>query len=254
MTDFVVHLPPNFRYLNQFAPSSWAPNPSKYRCGTAVSAMVAEIAYPGKWIPEELEHDLYVKWAGPDVPTDENGVTKEQILAWLSQANIGHIDMSNLVAEFQNGNRDPLHNELMAQNRQHVPQILTVNDESQLYDIAGHKLHAWADQGLHHVILRVGFSDDQGYGLYYEPAAPGFPQPVKIPWERIIACGLITAIAIMPAGVPQPPVDFRFTQGVWPPPKPVISIDDAMARIESVEQAMQASLAALSLAKRDLGH
>ena len=103
MTDFVVHLPPNFRYLNQFAPSSWAPNPSKYRCGTAVSAMVAEIAYPGKWIPEELEHDLYVKWAGPDVPTDENGVTKEQILAWLSQANIGHIDMSNLVAEFQNG-------------------------------------------------------------------------------------------------------------------------------------------------------
>ena len=234
MTDHIIPLPSSFRYLNQFAPSQWAPSPSKFRCVSATASMCAEIAYAGRWIPEELEHDLYVKWAGPDVATDTIGVAKQPVLDWFKSVGIGFVDMADLL-----GDHAALKAEIQAQNEQGVPQIITVADESKLYDaVTGVKLHNWADTGLSHCFLRVGFSDDLGYGLYYEPAAPGFPQPVPISWDNsIMPAGVITAIAVMPGGVPTPPAGFRYTSGKWPVPKPVF---DPMAMHSTIEAAIAA--------------
>ena len=242
MTDHIIPLPSTFRYLNQFAPSQWAPSPSKYRCVSATAAMCAEIAYPGRWIPEELEHDLYVKWVGPDVATDTQGVAKQPVLDWFKSVNIGYIDLAGLLSD-----DTALKAEIQAQNEQGVAQLITVADESKLYDaVTGVKLHNWADTGLSHCFLRVGFSDNQGYGLYYEPAAPGFTQPVPISWDNsIMPAGVITCVAIMPAGVPVPPAGFRYTSGKWPAPKP--TFDAAKA-----ESTLAAAIAALQNLSNDL--
>lgn len=247
MPDHLIHLPPNFRYLNQFAPSQWAPNPSKYRCVSASAAMLAEIAYPGRWIPEELEHDLYVKLAGPDVASDTNGIDKGPILDWFHSVNIGFVDMAALVE----GDMEALRLEITAQNVQNVPQMLCVRDESQLrHALTGAKLHAWADQGLHHCFIRVGFSDDRGYGLYYEPAAPGFAQPVPISWhDSIVPAGIITAVALMPAGVPTPPANFSFQHGAWPVPKPVLDTAKALSTIAAMQQALTSNQDAMEAMK-----
>lgn len=249
MTDHLIPLPHTFRYLNQFAPSSWAPNPSKYRCVTASVSMLAEIAYPGRWIPEELEHDLYVKWAGPDVASDTQGVAKQPVLDWLHSVGIGFIDMADLL-----GDHAALKAEIQAQNEQGVPQLITVADESFLKDaVTGVKLHNWADQGLSHAFIRVGFSDNAGYGLYFEPAAPGFAQPVPISWDNSITlAGVITALAIMPAGVPTPPQGFRYTTGTWPAPKPVFDQAKAELTLSAALTAAQATEAALANVLHDL--
>ena len=234
MTDHIIPLPHSFVYVNQFAPSQWAPHPSNYRCVTATMAMCGEIAYAGKWNPAQLEDQLYTRFAGPDVSTDTQGLTKAQVLQWFHEVGIGFVDMADLL-----GDHAALKAEIQAQNEQGVPQIITVADESKLYDaVTGVKLHNWADTGLSHCFLRVGFSDDQGYGLYYEPAAPGFTQPVPISWDNsIMPAGVITAIAVMPGGVPTPPAGFRYTQGKWPVPKPVF---DPMAMHSTIEAAIAA--------------
>ena len=249
MADHIIPLPPSFRYLNQFAPSSWAPNPSKYRCVTASVAMLAEIAYPGRWIPEELEHDLYVKWAGPDVSSDTQGVAKQPVLDWFKSVNIGFIDLADLL-----GNHGELKAEIQAMNEQGVPQLITVDDESKLYDAkTGAKLHNWADQGMSHAFVRAGFRDDEGYGLYFEPAAPGFAQPVPISWDNsIMPAGVITCIAVMPAGVPTPPAGFRYTTGTWPKPKPVFDAAKAESTLAAALQALDAAHVALTNVTNDL--
>lgn len=247
MTDHIIPLPSTFQYVNQFAPSQWAPHPSNYRCVTATMAMCAEIAYAGRWNPPQLEDQLYTRFAGPDVPTDQQGLTKAQVLTWFHEVGIGFIDLADMLSD-----DTALKAEIQAQNEQGVAQLITVADESKLYDaVSGVKLHNWADTGLSHCFLRVGFSDDQGYGLYYEPAAPGFTQPVPISWDNsIMPAGVITAVAIMPAGVPVPPAGFRYTSGKWPEPKPMFDATKA----ESTLAASMAALDAIGGALANLAH
>jgi hypothetical protein len=225
--------------------------------------MAAEIAYPGKWIPEELIAELCLRWTGsPDRRANPRGTTREEIVAWLQSVNIGHIDMVDLVAV---AGQSELHAEIMAQNKntpQGVPQIISVSDESQLYEavpdangtyVRGPKLHNWPDKGMGHVMLRVGYSDDHAYGFYMEPAAPGFAQPVKILLSDLNAANVITAIAIMPHGMPQPPAGFRFSQhGPWPAPKPVFDVAKAQSTVGGMMQAADALKAAISTLANDL--
>ncbi len=256
MTEHLVNLPSTFKYLNQFAASQWAPHPSLYRCVTATEAMAGEIAYPGRWIPEQLEDALYTRFAGPDVPSDQQGLTKEQVLTWLHEVNIGHIDLADLLHD-----TETLRHELGAQNKQNVPQIITVGDESQLHEavqdasgnwVRGAKLHNWVDTGLSHCFLRVGYSPDSPYGLYAEPAAPGFCtdattgrfRSVRILWSDLMAAGVITAISIMPHNVPTPPSGFRYYGGdsqpdhLWPEPKPTINTDGATSTLHAMLAAL----------------
>lgn len=229
--DILAHIPTGFSYVYQFENGK-----SQYRCVAAVLAMIGEFSAPGKWQNlSELMHEIYDHYAGPDLPSNHDGMTKEQCFDWLHGNNVPYMDLSPLV-----GDVNALHDELTAENRQGVAQLLTVSDESWLrYAKNGEKLHNWVDTGLHHCIFRVGFSDDQGYGLYMEPAAGlAFPHPVPILWDDIVKAGIMTAIAIMPHGVAAPPANFRFTQGQWPTPKPVFDAAKAETTIQAMSNAL----------------
>ena len=258
MTDVLVKLPPSFRYLNQFAPSKWASNPSLMLCGETCAAMAAEFAYPGRYVPEQLIEELCVKFTGqPDVRSNPWGTTRGELDDWFKEVNIGHIDMSQLVDEFRAGNEAALHDEITAQNQQNVPQVIAVTDEAFLVEYGtGKNLHSWVNKDdpnhkvMGHVILRVGYGEE--YGWYMEPAAPGFGHPVKIGWEDVKKAGIITCIAIMGAGVPTPPADFSYQHGIWPKPKPVFDLTKAENTIAAIQQALDAMKAAIGNLANDL--
>jgi hypothetical protein len=240
MTDILVKRIP--KYVNQFQPTVYDEDPSVDRCGTASAAMCLDFAYPNKYDPFKIEHDLYVKLAGADVPSNHKGVYYTDLLKFFDEMHVGYIDMSSLVEEGLKSDIAPLYDEIEAQNRQGVIQLLLVEDESYLREaITNEKLHNWVDNGLAHYIVRDGFSDDQGYGFYLEPAAPGFKQPVKILWSKgIVPAKIAAAVAIMPPGVPVPPAGFSFQHGVWPePPKPPVDTDKAMQAILALLAACQ---------------
>lgn len=232
--DHIIPLPPHWQYLNQFKPSSWAPHPSGYRCVAASALMAAEVAYPNAFNPEEAEHAFYEKYAGPDVTSDHQGIGKESLLSWFRDNHIGYIDLQDII---DSGDTELLREEITAQNRQRVLQVISVADESHLkYALNGAKLHNWNDAGMAHCFIRLGFSDNKGYGFYAEPAAAGFSyddagnwQPIPIEWKDILAGRITSMIAVMPAGVPEPPKGFRYHRGPglpdneWPvPPKPPV--------------------------------
>lgn len=241
MTDIAVKLPANFRYLNQFAPSKWAADPSLLLCGETCAAMAAEFAYPGKYVPEQLIEELCVRFTGqPDTKANPWGTTKGELEDWFKSVSIGFIDMGAQVDEFNKGNEAPLHNEIMAQNEQGVPQIIAVADEAYLIEFGtGKNLHSWVNKNdpnhkvYGHVIFRVGYGD--GYGLYMEPAAPAFAHPVKIGWNDVKAAKIVTCLAIMPNGVATPPAQFSYTNAKWPtPPKPQPDFAKIAANLDSM--------------------
>jgi hypothetical protein len=277
MTDHMVNLPGAWHYINQFSSSQWALDPSLMKCGPDATSMAAEFAYPGRWVPEQLMDTLYRAWAGNDVAGNLNGTTIEQIKAWLASVKIGYIDMQPLVDEFARGNKDPLRLELGAMNAQNVPQIITVVDEAPLYEavpnphynaddatsspyIRGAMLHPWAKPGEYsHVMLRVGYSDSDGYGLYADGAAPSFSvdskgnfTPVKILWSDIEAAGVMHCLAIMPPSVDVPPADFDYRTGTWPippaPPKPVIDVEALASDLETLKSQMDSERASAQAA------
>lgn len=245
------------KYVNQFQPTNEAPHPSLFRCGPASGAMCLDFAYPNKYDPYLVEHQEYVKLVGPDVASDQNGVTNAIMLKFFADYHVGIVDMQSLVDQgLQHGEYAPLYAEIEAQNRQGIIQFLSVADEGLLLDDAtGASLHP----GLHygHCIVRLGFSDDAGYGLYFDPAAPqactdpktGKNVPVHISWTESMAKAHINScFAIMPPGVVPPPAGFSFQSGKWPAPKPIF---DA-AKAESTVAAMLQAIAALQSATANL--
>lgn len=228
MADHIVPLA-HLLYVNQFAKFSWDSNPSLYRCMAACGAMVAEWAYPGRqWQTRfgknsdinQLEDEIYTELAGPDTRSDTSGITKAAMLGWLGKASIGVIDMQHYI---DLADMNGLRAEMEAQNRQGVLQFLCVNDESHLKLASnGSKMHNWADQGLKHAILRVGYSDSltaydhSNTAYYYDPASPSSTRPTGISRNDINQAGIFVALAIMPPGVPPPPHGFSYQKGAWP--------------------------------------
>ena len=216
--DHMIPLPPHWSYLDQFKPSSWAPHPSEYRCVAASAIMAAQVAYPNAFNPEQAEHVFYEKYAGPDVTSDQMGIGKQSLLSWFHDNKIGYIDMQDIV---DSGDHELLREEITAQNNQGVLQVLSVADESHLkFATNGQKLHSWNDVGLAHCFVRLGYSDNRGFGLYAEPAAAGFSydekgnwRPIPIMWSDIVAGRITSCIAVMPAGVSTPPAGFRYHRG-----------------------------------------
>ena len=250
MSDIMVKLPQNFRYVYQFSNGL-----SQYRCVEASLAMAAQIAYPTRYAnPGALMSQIYTEYVGPDITADTKGTTEAQALEWLASQNIGHIDMSPLL-----GNVDELHNEMQAQNKQGVAQIITIGDESFLHDAkSGLILHNWASSLNHgsHTMLRVGYSDSDGAAYYMEPAAaPNFTEPVAISWQNFLDGKVIGCIAVMPAGVPTPPAGFSFQTGTWPvppKPKPVFDAAKASATLFAMMQAADALKAAMTNLQNDI--
>lgn len=230
MTDHLVTLPPHWQYVYQFAKDA-----SNERCAEACMAMVGEIAFPGRWqSPVELMHELYVQYVGPDVAADRKGTMKTQVLDWLTKIGIGHIDLCHLLSDLDN-----FKHEIQAQNAQSVCQIITVDDMSKLrYAKNNGLLYDWkgGGEGVSHVILRVGYSDSDGYGLYFDPAAdPSFKQsatnPLVISWQSILEAGIFWACAIMPFHVDIPPAGFSYQHDTWPKPAP--KPEDVLTQVRS---------------------
>jgi hypothetical protein len=240
MTDHLIHLPGNFRYVYQFGQGK-----SQYKCVEASLAMAGQIAYPSRYgNPAQLMSQIYTQYVGPDVAGDRNGTTKAQALDWLQSQHIGHIDMQPLIDA---GQLDELKAQIQAQNEAGVPQLISIGDESFLHDArSGHTLHNWVDALNHgsHTMLRVGFSDDQGYGLYMEPAAaPNFAEPVAISWQNFLDGKVVGCIAIFPAGMQEyPPA----------PPAPVFDEEKADSTLASVFTALDAIKLALTNLRSDL--
>lgn len=246
MTDFMVPLPANWRYVYQFDGNS------QYKCVEASLAMAGQFAYPERYAnPAKLMSQIYTQYVGPDVAGDRNGTTRAQALEWLDSQHIGYIDMEPML-----GNLDELLAEIQAQNEQNVPQMISIGDESFLkYARNGQTLHNWADALNHgsHTFLRVGFSDNEGWAYYMEPAAaPSFAEPVPIKWSDIVAGAVVGCIAIMPPGVPVPPAGFRYTTGKWPAPKPVFDAAKAESTLAAAMLALDAAKGALSNLSNDL--
>lgn len=230
--DHLVTLPHGFQYCYQFENGR-----SNERCCESVLSMVAQIAFPGRYQdPKLLMHELYVELVGKgdpnsDNPNNLNGTTKEAALAWLVNEKIGHIDMSHLLADLDN-----FKHEVQAQNAQSVCQIMTVRDMSKLrYAKNNGLLYDWkgGGAGVSHVILRVGYSDSEGYGLYFDPAAsPALPHPLPIMWENLLEAGIEWACAIMPfhVDVPKDP-NFSFQHQLLVPPAP--KPEDVLATVRS---------------------
>ncbi len=251
MTDHLIQLPSNFRYMYQFNGGS------QYKCVEACLSMAGEIAFPDRYAdPAKLMVQIYEQYVGPDVPGDRNGTTKEQAIEWLTSQHIGFIDMQHFIDA---GAIDELHAELMAQNQQNIPQIISIGDESYLKSAkTGLTLHNWADSLNHgsHTMLRVGYSDTEGqpWGYYYEPAAaPNFSEPVPIALQDFLDGKIVGCIAIMPHGVPVPPPGFLFSQGSWPPVKPTFDVAKAENTIAAISQALDAMKAAMANLANDLG-
>src|SRR5690348_12232249 len=116
MPDIMVKLPKGFRFLNQFAPSQWAKHPSLYLCAETVTTMADEFQRPGEHIPEHLVEYLCATYVGPDDVSDTRGTNEAQIDEMFKFCKLATINLQNLVDEFNQGNRAPLHAELMAQN------------------------------------------------------------------------------------------------------------------------------------------
>lgn len=258
--DILAKLP---KYVNQFLPTIYAETPSLFRCGTAAGATCIDFAYPGRYDVYKLEHDLYVQLIGPDVPADKNGITPDEAARMFAEYHVGVLDLMPLVQHgLDTGDYEPLRAEMEAQNRAGVIQFMSVADESLLFDDSnGQSLHPNLHYG--HCIVRLGFSDDGGYGLYFDPANPlactnpqtHAYQPVKISWEHsIVKARPNFCYGIMPPGVPAPPAGFRYTESVWPKPKPVVDLDKVLSNLAAIGNVGQ-QLAALSaeLAK-DVGN
>jgi len=231
MADFMVKLPSNFRYVPQFDGNS------QYKCVESCLAMAGQFAYPDRYAhPALLMSQIYQQYVGPDVVGDRKGTTEAQALDWLHSQNIGVIDMQALL-----DNPEELHAEIQAQNKQGVVQIISIGDESFLkYAKNGQTLHNWADALNHgsHAMLRVGYSDSEGWAYYMEPAAAqNFAEPVPIEWLDFLNGKIVGCIAIMPPGVPVPPADFSYQHGTWPEPpkpKPVVDFEKVLSNLAAI--------------------
>lgn len=241
MVDIIIPKLPG--YVNQFAHESYAPNPSLMKCGPAAGASCVDFAYPGRYDLYKLAHDEYVKLVGPDTASDKNGVGGDDMQRFFETFHVGVLDLMPLCQHgLDTGDYGPLHDEMEAENKQGVIQFLSVQDEERLINAKnGQSLHP----GLHygHCIVRLGFSDDGGYGLWFDPANPLACTdpvthkniPVEIDWaESIVKARPNFCFAIMPPGVAAPPAEFRYTAGTWPKIKPVVDLDKILSNLAAI--------------------
>lgn len=236
MADHLITLPGNFHYVYQFQTGK-----SQYRCVEACLAMAGQIAYPSRYAdPVALMDQIYTQYVGPDVAGDRNGTTPSEALAWLQSQHIGSIEMD--VSDV-----NALHTEIQQMNLAGVPQLISIGDESYLHHAkTGLPLHNWADQYNHgsHTMLRVGFSDSEGFAYYYEPAAaPNFSEPVPIAWQDFLDGKIVGCIAIFPHGMTE-----------YPPKPPVPPFDRAKAELTltAALTALQAAMAGAENVLQDL--
>lgn len=227
---------------------------SAYRCEAASLAALSAFAHPNHWPNlSELMHEIYTKYVpGGDVPANKQGMTKEQALEWCKSNGIGVCDLQWVVDK---GDPEELRRHMGAMNKSGIPILLGINDESHLYQatqqadsvwVRGPKMHNWNDKGLRHALVRVGMDMVHPVTLLDDPATacPPFAYPTPVLWDDLRACGINTALGIMPPGVPAPPESFHFhtldgVDHVWPEPPPKVDVPTAAQIVAALKAKMQ---------------
>ncbi len=148
-------------------------------------------AYPQRWMPSDLERDLELRFA------TQSSIEMADIAGWLSDAGIAAQDLATLVAEFEAGNREPLHLSLMTGNDAGSLSLLSLADGAALVDLTlGRALPSGPVY-----LLRVGYNSDDGTAYYY-PSLPGYgATPAKIAWSSIASAQVLAGLTI-PAAKP----------------------------------------------------
>ena len=63
---------------------------------------------------------------------------------------------------------------------------------------------------------------------------------MPISWvDSIEPAHIVTAVAVMPHGVPQPPADFDWLHNTWPAPKPTLDIAKVLQNLQAIAQVGQ---------------
>ena len=250
----IVPLPEHFRYLHQYPGGRASSGPAPDRSWSAALAMLLQINAPGRWIPEEVEARLYEHIAAAVHPW-------AAVISWLQEQSVAYVELPSE----ETMNSDGLRQILQHQNRLGIPQLVVVSESNALHTIDGRLVHSWINQqhpGSHHALVRIGYSEGDGAGLYFDPGAPAFDQPVPLSWQdSILPAGMVACLAIMPAGVAQPPADWDWLNRDWPEkvPQPNLAaiqqtIADAQAELEQHEATVKAKLAAVLAEASKGGH
>jgi hypothetical protein len=197
---------------------------------------------------DDLAQAIYAQYAGPDLPTNTTAVSKDQIVQFYVQNAIPFHDLAPVIAL---GDPNVLRAEMASMNRSGIPVLLFLENGQGLKTADGLPLHPFQTAAAQASIIRLGFQTDQPVTLIADPAAPVPPLPYPIPanWDTIVSSQIVSAIGVMPAGIPAPAPDFRFWQAdgsdtgkdiQWPQPAPQANIADAIDTIQALQAAIQA--------------
>lgn len=216
----------------------YQPYRSRFRGMASALAALSAFARPGTWHDlDELAHQIQQQYAGNDDAANTNGLAREQALDWLARNQIGVVDLQE---HLDRNDMESLRQIMAAMNRNGIPQLLLVADDTQLVLATnGAKLHNWRDgSGENGCLVRLGLEEHQPVGYYLDPACPcpPFPYPTPIEWKSVLDSKLLAVIAVMPSGVDVPPADFNwFLAGVqWPQPKPVMDLTSVAASVAAL--------------------
>ena len=172
--------------------------------------IIGSFSFPDRFQVADLERDLTLRFAALDT------ISARDIAIWLTDMHIGYADQPDLVAQFNVGNREPLHQLLMTGNDSGAIQLLGFADGSTLLDAATDKPLMTAPGAC--LLLRVGYNE-QGEAYYYA-SLPGYSaSPARIAWTSIAASSLSGVLVIAP-------------------PKPALDVDAATSALHVMQQAL----------------
>lgn len=162
-------------------------------------ATIGRFARPGAWPPNQLERDLEIRFAGSRQVSFADSAT------WISETGLKMQSLSSQISS----DGELLRLALQQLNDAGALQLLEVLDASKLIELENTGEMQLTPRSMtrsaeHCLLLRLGYSAENGYA-YYAASFPGDSRrPIKIVWGSVVAAGVSGAMAILP---PARPVD-----------------------------------------------
>ncbi len=218
---------------------------SVMKCGYEIVAMFWHSVAPGKPLPytglqvHQMAHSDYSAFDGPDVASNKNGMTDQQLYADLARHAFHYIKLPM-----------PVEWELVrAWLKYGYPVIIGGVKESSVHDLALNGCpYPWIKPGVEywHIIMATGL--DGADSLKFRDTANVDATGKLRPGPRRYRCSsmsMTTATVAVPTWLPIPPPDFDPTRLPSPPPPPAnpkAEIEALLATIEKELAQVQALL------------
>jgi hypothetical protein len=176
MADQFVLFPPGILAVNQ-------------QCDAIqLLATIGRFARPDGWLPNQLERDLEIRFAG------RQNVSFADAAAWLRETGIRFNSSGNPISLLQ---------VLQNQNDAGALQLLEVLDASKLVELEDGGETALTPRPLWSraepcLLLRLGYNTGSGYA-YYAASLPGDSRrPIKLTWKSIVAATISNTLTVFP--------------------------------------------------------